>query len=245
MAEQGQLLAMPANGRLPPSTRRALSLALVLGAHALAFWFLLRPTLIALPQVEGTMIVVDIPAPLPPIPEAPPEPEGQSAPEAPKADAKPIAAPKPDVVVLPPEPAPTPPAPAAGADASAGAASRDQGGTAAGGAGIGAGLGQGGAGTGGGGIVRARRIAGDIQRSDYPRARAATEVGGSVTAHFDVGADGRARNCRVVRSSGNLDRDRITCRLIEQRFRFAPARDAQGNAVPDVAGWRQDWWPDS
>ena len=123
-------------------------------------------------------------------------------------------------------------------------ASTDRGGSSAGGNGIGAGLGKGGSGTGGGGITRARRIAGDIQRADYPRARKTNEVGGSVTAHFDVGADGRARNCRVVRSRGNSERDGITCRLIEQRFRFEPARDASGRPVADVAGWRQDWWPD-
>ena len=179
------------------------------------------------------------------MPDAPPKPEGQSAPEAPKARPKPIAAPRPDVEVPPETPVPTPPAPAEGPDAVAGAALRDAGGTAAGGQGIGSGLGNGGAGTGGGGGTRARRIAGDIGRADFPRARSAGEMGGSTTAHFDVGTDGRVSNCRVVRSSGNLERDRIVCRLIEQRFRYAPARDAAGNPVPDVAGWRQDWWPNN
>ena len=236
---------MPATkGRLQPRTRRALALALVLGAHALAFWFLLRPMMISQPAAEEALILVDIPAPPPPIPDAPPEPEGQSAPEAPKADAKPVAAPVPDVVVPTPLPAPTPPAPAEGPDNQSGAANVDRGGTAAGGAGIGSGLGQGGAGTGGGGPTRARRIAGNILKADYPRARSSREVGGSTTAHFEVGTDGRARNCRVVRSSGNRDRDQITCRLIEQRFRYEPARDPQGNPVADIAGWRQDWWPD-
>lgn len=236
---------MSASGRQPLRTRRAFALALVLGAHALAFWFLLRPSLITLAAEEVAMIVVAVEAPPPSVPEAPAEPEGQSAPEAPKADARPVAAPPPEVVVPPPEPTPMPPAPATGADSVSGSANLDRGGTAAGGQGTGAGLGQSGAGTGGGGIVRARRIAGEIQRADYPRARAANEVGGSVTAHFEVGADGRARNCRVVRSSGNAQRDDITCQLIERRFRYAPARDANGKAVADVAGWRQDWWPDS
>lgn len=242
-----QLEAMPAaDGRLHPRFRRALALGLVVGAHALAFWFLLRPTLIELPTAAEALILVDIPAPPPPppIPEAPPEPEGQSAPEAPKAKPRPVAAPPPDVVVPPPEPSPTPPAPAEGPDTASGAANVDRGGTAAGGEGIGSGLGRGGAGTGGGGATRAHRVAGNILRSDYPRARNPREVGGSVTAHFDVGVDGRARNCRVVRSSGNPERDAITCRLIEQRFRYEPARDPRGNPVPDVAGWRQDWWPD-
>ena len=237
---------MPAtDGRPHPRLRRAVVLALVVGAHALAFWLLLRPMILPAPAPDEAMILVDIAAPPtpPPVQEAPPEPEGQSAPEAPKAEPKPVAAPPPDVVVQP-KPVPTPPAPATGPDVNAGAASTDRGGSSAGGNGIGAGLGKGGSGTGGCGITRARRIAGDIQRADYPRARKTNEVGGSVTAHFDVGADGRARNCRVVRSSGNSERDGITCRLIEQRFRFEPARDASGRPVADIAGWRQDWWPD-
>jgi protein TonB len=32
--------------------------------------------------------------------------------------------------------------------------------------------------------------------------------------------------------------------LIRQRFRFTPARDAQGNPVPSEQGWRQRWWQD-
>lgn len=233
---------MPAaNG---PPRLRALALALVLGAHALAFWFLLRPTMLTLPPAETALVVVNVPAPpSPPVVQAPPKPEGQSAPEAPKRRPRPVAAPLPDVIP-PPEPSPTPPAPADGADSQSGAGKLNHGGTAAGGQGIGSGLGQGGAGTGGGGGTRARRIAGDIERRDYPRARNPGEVGGSTTAHFEVGADGRARNCRVVRSSGNAERDSITCRLIEQRFRYAPARNAQGEPIADVAGWRQDWWQD-
>ncbi|MCG2842118.1 energy transducer TonB [Sandaracinobacter sp. RS1-74] len=230
-----------------PRRRRAIALALVLGAHALAFWFLLRPMAIQPPLAEDAMILLDIrepPPPPPPLPEAPPEPEGQSAPEAPKAKPSPIAAPKPEVVVPPPEPVPTPPAPAEGPDALSGAAARDLGGSAAGGAGIGSGLGKAGAATGGGGGTRARRIAGNIVRADFPRTRSLQETGGSTTAHFEVGADGRARNCRVVGSSGHAERDRITCRLIEERFRYEPARDSRGNPVPDIAGWRQDWWPE-
>jgi protein TonB len=34
--------------------------------------------------------------------------------------------------------------------------------------------------------------------------------------------------CRVTRSSGSRALDSTTCRLIEQRFRFRPSRDALG-----------------
>ena len=235
---------MPPKGRPPKRNARAPALALVVGVHVLAFWFLLRPIALTIPQADQAMIVVDVPAPPPPPPEAPPEPEGQSAPEAPRADPKPIATPPPPLIVPPPVPAPTPPAPAQGPDSRSGASETDRGGSAAGGEGIGSGLGRGGAGTGGGGITRARRIAGDIVRDDFPRNRDGPQSGSSLTAYFDVGADGRARNCRVIRSSGHPERDAITCRLIEKRFRYEPARDANGQRVADVAGWRQEWWPD-
>ena len=59
---------------------------------------------------------------------------------------------------------------------------------------------------------------------------------------FEIGADGRVKQCTVIQSSGHADLDATTCRLIKQRFRYRPARDARGNAVPDVKGWKQTWW---
>ncbi|MCA1749419.1 MAG: energy transducer TonB, partial [Sphingomonadales bacterium] len=47
--------------------------------------------------------------------------------------------------------------------------------------------------------------------------------------------------CVVVESSGNADLDSATCRMIRQRFRYAPARNAAGEPVADRRGWRQSW----
>jgi protein TonB len=52
---------------------------------------------------------------------------------------------------------------------------------------------------------------------------------GVVSVVYRAEADGRARDCRVTRSSGNRALDQITCRLIEQRWRLRPSRDANGN----------------
>jgi protein TonB len=153
-----------------------------------------------------------------------------------------VAAPIPDIVppqIRLPE---LPLAPAAGLDSRAGAATRDDNGSAAGGRGIGAGLGAAGAGTGGGGTTRARRIAGNISRRDYPRIHADDRVASSVTLRLHISADGRVQDCDILRPSGNPERDAITCRLAIQRFRYEPARDAAGRAIADVAGWRQDWF---
>lgn len=236
---------MPHFTRPDPLTKRATHLLVVLGVHAVVFWLLLKPVMHVLVPVDDSpaLVMVDIPATPPPVPEAPPEPEGASAPEAPKAEAKPVAAPKPDIILpeitLPPVPA----AAADGPDLSAGDAEHDAGGTSAGGEGIGPGKGGAGTGTGDGGLSqRARRIAGNITRRDFPAVRGEARTPSSVTVRLHIAPDGRVQQCDIVRSSGNPDRDAITCRLAQERFRYEPARDAHGNPAADIAGWRQDWF---
>jgi len=156
-----------------------------------------------------------------------------------------VAAPAPEPI---PEPTITAEAIADGPDPNAGAAAQ---GPATGAAGEGAGPGEGTSGTGPGqaargsgraAIARARWKSGTIGRADYPESANRAGAEGRVTAHFDVGEDGRVSGCIVVRSSGNAALDETTCRLIEQRFRYLPARDASGTPIADVAGWQQDWW---
>ncbi|WP_162139998.1 TonB family protein [Sphingomonas sp. Mn802worker] len=90
--------------------------------------------------------------------------------------------------------------------------------------------------------MRARLIAGTITPRDYPKQERAARIGGSVTVSFEVGADGRARGCVVTGTSGNTALDTTTCRLVEARFRYAPARSAGGVPVSEQRGWRQRWW---
>ncbi len=133
----------------------------------------------------------------------------------------------------------------------AGSAKNEGPGSGAGGTGSGTGSGNTGNGAGGGGnggdpgggiASRARKISGSITNKDYPKAAARAKEGGEVTAHFTVGADGHASGCKVVKSSGNGELDATTCRLIEQRFRYEPARNKRGEAISDVTGWQQTWW---
>ena len=100
-----------------------------------------------------------------------------------------------------------------------------------------------GPGTAGGGIAsRAKLVGGRITNTDYPKSATSARQGGSATVHFTVGANGRPSKCRVVKSSGNADIDATTCRLIEQRFRYEPARNKAGYPMSDVTGWQQTWW---
>ena len=87
------------------------------------------------------------------------------------------------------------------------------------------------------------KIAGDIYNSDYPPNLANAGVGGRVSVAIGVGIDGRVTSCRVSRSSGNSQLDSLTCRLIEQRYRFRPSIDRYGRPIPDEADVDQDWIP--
>jgi protein TonB len=223
--------------------RRLLIAAAVVAAHIGLIALLLRPILLPVPAPPESLIVVDVPLPPPPAPPAelpaPPQPEAKAAPPAKKAKPRPVAAPTPPV-----EAAPTPvaPVPSTGTETASGAADAGSG-TGASGTGPGTGAGNSGTGQGGGGgTTRPKWRSGRIDRRDYPPQASRAGASGSVTAHFDVGTDGRVTGCIVVRSSGNAALDQATCRLIEQRFRYEPARNAAGDPVPAVAGWRQDWW---
>lgn len=156
-----------------------------------------------------------------------------------KARPKEIMAPPPRIVI----PA-LPAAPVAGtgdaARSGAGPTGTGNGGAVAG---SGTGSGAAGNGDGGGAAQRVAKIAGDITAArDYPAAGRADRAGRQVVIVLRVDTQGNPVACRVQQASGNDEADAITCRLAMQRFRFRPARDAQGQAIEAEYGWRQRWW---
>jgi protein TonB len=86
-----------------------------------------------------------------------------------------------------------------------------------------------------------RLISGRIHNSDYPPNAFKDRAGGTVGLRFVVAPNGRVSECGVTRSSGRDDLDAITCRLIQQRFRYKPALNAQGQAVPAVVTGEHVW----
>lgn len=185
--------------------------------------------------------VINVTAPpLPPEPVRDEEPtkavEQAASPENLKAQATQIVAPEPVVKLEIISPVVAAPVAGPGNDNDAGASDRP-----------GSGFGSGGQGDGfgSGGIVSGpRHLSGAITRKDIPRAVWKAGNRGNVVAHFTVGIDGRASDCTVRQSSGHPALDAATCRLIEQRFRFEPARDARGQSVARPYGWLQEWWQD-
>ncbi len=220
---------------------RARSFAFVLAAHGVAIWLVLAFAHTSFIRERETIVgtfnvrPVEPPPPLDPAPvpaALAPRPSGAAAPARPAARQTPRTAPATT------ETPNAPPAPASG-----GPQAQPDGTGGGGTGGAGGGLGGAGTGTGGDGPLTPPRLrGGQIVPRDYPRSAGGAQ--GIVTAHVGVGVDGRVTGCTVARSSGNAILDATTCRLIRERFRFNPARNAQGEAVPGEFGWQQRWWRD-
>jgi protein TonB len=162
---------------------------------------------------------------------APEKPEDQGAPRE-DANPSPISPLPPNLRLTVPAELLLPQTPGTGAGIADGAGSN----------GTGTGIGGRGSGAGGGFRYPAQFLKGSITGSDYPNAARRARAEGVVYVRFIVDLEGRARSCAVTRSSGNAALDSATCRLIERRFRYRPARDDQGQAVADVVVGNQIWW---
>jgi protein TonB len=185
------------------------------------------------------MTTIDIREPPPPPPAKPPpaQPKPQAkkptgAP-APRAEPSPVVAPKPRLPVLSPIPA--------AKIAGAGSASSSGAGTSGTGTGAGgSGYGPGGGGTGG--FTPAQKIT-KVPDTEYRRLVSASGMDrGSVGVSIRVTPDGRATNCRIVRSSGSPVADSLMCQLTEEYVRFRPALDAQGRPIAQDVTWYPNWY---
>jgi protein TonB len=173
------------------------------------------------------------------VPRRKPEAQQQSAPKTAPA---PVggspgtahASENPSVAVIVPIRAAPLPAPGGGTRTGPAVGSGSGGGT----GGVGTGSGGGG---GGGGGTELEQIGGDIVPSDYPRRLGNSGIGGLVRVVFRVETNGRASRCRVVGSSGIPELDSLTCRLIEQRFRFRPGTDSFGRPIADEVEYDHEW----
>lgn len=102
------------------------------------------------------------------------------------------------------------------------------------------GNGYGGSGEGEGG-TDLEQIAGAILPSDYPRRLRENGIGGRVEFTFTVGANGGVTRCMVTRSSGVPELDALTCRLVQQRFRYRPSTDRFGRPISDEVEGEHIW----
>ncbi len=215
---------------------RAFGLAGAIGVHVLAIAGLLlvrNPG--APPEAPApALVAVSLREPPPPPPPPPPEKVAKPAAPAPASRGKRQAPspPEPPIVLA----SPTPAAPSVDPGSGSGSGS---------GTGAGSGTGQGGSGTGdgGGAATMPVRLAGALTNDDYRRTRPPPGAAGTVVVSYRIRTDGRVDRCTVLRSSSYAALDEATCRLIEQRFRYSPARDAAGRAIDWEVRTDYTWRP--
>lgn len=75
---------------------------------------------------------------------------------------------------------------------------------------------------------------------DYPADALKKEEEGRTELRFEVDTNGAVQDCEITLSSGSTALDERSCE-IAQRGRFRPARDAQGNTVPERWRWAITW----
>lgn len=76
---------------------------------------------------------------------------------------------------------------------------------------------------------------------DYPAEARRLHQQGTVFFEMTIGFAGRPISCRVLSSSGSPSLDEATCRIMQGRARFHPARDAFGNPTVDRVRHSINW----
>ena len=80
-----------------------------------------------------------------------------------------------------------------------------------------------------------------ITSQDYPRRAIDMHEEGTVKYHLTIGTDGQVKDCTVTTSSGYRDLDRLTCRLVQQRFVYRPSTDRYGRPIRDEVEGEHEW----
>lgn len=240
------------NGDLSRGDRAGPIIAVIAVHAALLFMLLGMAGHLTPAAVEETLKLFDV-REVPPPPENPPPPLNPkekpapssakpraAAPPAKKAQATPIVLPKPKVVI--PVPATVAVAPKAGQGTapSQGAVAAGTGSGAGGvGNGTGGGNGAGGDGDDGSG-THPRPLFRPLNPRGFPRALIEPlPPGARVLIIFTVQLDGSITGCSVRQPSGSPGLDALVCQVATERFRYDPARHADGRPYVAKAAYMQ------
>ena len=66
---------------------------------------------------------------------------------------------------------------------------------------------------------------------DYKSSWSRRELTGTAGFRLDIAATGKVTGCRITSSTGHAELDEATCKLLERRARFEPARGRNGEPV--------------
>jgi TonB family protein len=86
-----------------------------------------------------------------------------------------------------------------------------------------------------------RQVAGSISDADYPEDAIRAHEQGTTKVRLFITSTGEVDGCQVAESSGSQVLDKTTCALVTERFRYEPARDANGEAIRGKAERRVTW----
>lgn len=89
--------------------------------------------------------------------------------------------------------------------------------------------------------IEPKKVKAIFRTSDYPIEALKIEGQGDVGALLWIDETGRVSDCFVVEKSGVESLDKATCPLLQQRARYEPARDAQGQKLRAPAYYRFSW----
>lgn len=76
---------------------------------------------------------------------------------------------------------------------------------------------------------------------DYPAAALRANEQGTTGFRLTIGTNGRVTACEVTSPSGSAALDRATCRILQSRARYRPARDSYGNPAAGSDSGRVTW----
>jgi TonB family protein len=80
-----------------------------------------------------------------------------------------------------------------------------------------------------------------ITSDDYPEEAIAKEERGTVNYLLTIGTDGAPTDCVVTNSSGSSSLDSATCRIMMERARFRPAKNAAGKPTVGAYEGKITW----
>lgn len=247
------------SGTLSSRDRAGPALAVIVIHVGLAAMLLTMSGAVPPSVVDNALKVIDLSNPPPPPPDVPPPPKPKpkpkqdpkpssakpraAAPPGKKAEASPIVLPRPRVFIPVPPPIVAAPTAGTGSAASQGAATAGSG-SGAGGVGNGTGGGGTGAGSGGDGDdgtgTRPRPMFRPLQARGFPRRLVEPlPPGARVLIIFTVEVDGSISGCSVRQPSGSPELDALVCAVATQRFRYDPARRADGRPYVAKAAYMQ------
>lgn len=77
--------------------------------------------------------------------------------------------------------------------------------------------------------------------SDYPDREMTNKIQGTVTFQLKIDSEGAVENCLILRSSDSAVLDERSCKLMRERAKFKPARDANDQPTPSYYVNRIRW----